>query len=121
MMKSKCLFPRWTVPALISFLLVGSGLSAPASGAESSMDTVRTEAERGGYKLITTDELAALYAEGGKDLVVIDTRQGWEYRAGHIAGAVHFPMEPTWWDRLKSRRTLGKAIGPEKEKLLVFY
>jgi hypothetical protein len=30
-------------------------------------------------------------------------------------------MEPTWWERLKSRRALRKALGPDREKLLVFY
>ena len=31
--------------------------------------------------------------------MLIDTRQDWEYRTGHIQGAINFPMEPTWWSR----------------------
>jgi rhodanese-related sulfurtransferase len=85
------------------------------------METVQDEAARGGYRLITTDELEELYAGGKKDLLLVDTRQGWEYRAGHIAGALSFPMEPTWWGRLTSRRPLRKLLGTDREKLLVFY
>ena len=82
------------------------------------METVKAEAERGRYRLITTDESEKLYSDSEKDLLLVDTRQGWEYRSGHIAGAVSFPMEPTWWGRLKSRRALRELLGTDKEKLL---
>jgi 3-mercaptopyruvate sulfurtransferase SseA len=120
-MKLDNLIVRGIFPAVLSILLVSAGLVVSASGSGPSMETVRAEAERGGYRLIATDELAELYVNGDKDLLIVDTRQGWEYRAGHIAGAVNFPMEPTWWERLKSRRALRKALGPDREKLLVFY
>jgi hypothetical protein len=107
-----------TFPAMLLWGVVAPG---PASAAGASMETVQAEAARGGYSLITTGELEELYAGGGKDILLVDTRQGWEYRAGHIAGAVSFPMEPTWWGRLTSRRPLRKLLGTDREKLLVFY
>ena len=100
-------------------LLFGGVL--PARSAEPTWENAQAEAERGGYRLITTDELWERYQEGGDNLLLIDTRQDWEYRTGHIAGAVHFSMEPTWRARWKSRRPLRNILGHDKEKLLVFY
>lgn len=61
------LIVRGIFPAVLSILLVGARLVVSASGSEPSMETVRAEAERGGYRLIATDELAELYVNGGKD------------------------------------------------------
>jgi hypothetical protein len=110
-------------PALVAFfwtaLLFGGAL--PVRCAEPSWENAQAEAERGGYRLITTDELWERYQEGGENLLLIDTRQDWEYRTGHIAGAVHFSMEPTWRARWLSRRPLRKLLGHDKEIPLVFY
>jgi rhodanese-related sulfurtransferase len=100
----------------VLLLFVGA---LPVHSAEPTWESA--EAERGGYRLITTDELWELYRAGSKDMILIDTRQGWEYRTGHIAGAVHFSMEPTWRARWMSRRPLRKLLGHDREKLLVFY
>lgn len=104
---------------LVALLLCGGIL--PVHSAEPAWEDAQAEAERGGYRLMTTDELQERYREGDEDLLLIDTRQGWEYRTGHIAGAVHFSMEPTWRARWKSRRPLRKLLGHDREKLLVFY
>ena len=40
---------------------------------------------------ITPAELATLI-EAGQSPLVIDVRSGWEYRAGHVPGAVHIPF-----------------------------
>jgi hypothetical protein len=61
------LIVRGIFPAVLSILLVGARLVVSASGSEPSMETVRAEAERGGYRLIATDELAELYVNGDKD------------------------------------------------------
>jgi hypothetical protein len=110
-----------TLPALLPAFLLGAALSVPALSAEPSLDDARAEAERGGYRLINTAELWERYSDDGIEMLLVDTRQGWEYRAGHIAGAVSYPMEPTWWSRWKSRRSLRGLLGPDREKLLVFY
>jgi hypothetical protein len=110
-----------TLPALLPAFLLGAALSVPALSAEPSLDDARAEAERGGYRLINTGELWERYSDDGIEMLLVDTRQGWEYRGGHISGAVSYPMEPTWWSRWKSRRSLRRLLGPDRDKLLVFY
>lgn len=88
---------------------------------EATWADVQAEARRGGYQLITTAELAAHYRQAPKDLLLVDTRQDWEYRAGHIQGAVNFPLEPTWWSRWRARGPLAERLGPDKNRFIVFY
>jgi rhodanese-related sulfurtransferase len=51
----------------------------------------------------------------------VDTRQEWEYRTGHIKGAVNFSMEPTRWSRWRSAAALKAFLGPDRERTIVFY
>jgi len=88
---------------------------------QATREEVQAEARRGGYRLITTEELAALYRQEPGKLLLVDTRQDWEYRSGHIQGAVNFPLEPTWWGRLRARGPLGKLLGPDQDRATVFY
>ena len=82
---------------------------------------VQAEAKRGGYQLINMDELWQLYQQADNNLLLIDTRQEWEYHAGYIKGAAFFSMEPTWLARMTQRGALEQFLGPEKTKILVFY
>ena len=93
----------------------------PPSPKEATWEDVRAEAQRGGYRLISTAQLADLYLKEPQNLLLVDTRQDWEYRSGHIKGAVDFPIEPTWWDRWRSQSRLAALLGPDKERLVVFY
>ncbi|RJQ76481.1 MAG: rhodanese-like domain-containing protein [Desulfobacteraceae bacterium] len=88
---------------------------------QATWDDVVAEAKAGGYKLITTDELAERYRKDGGDLLLVDTRQEWEYRTGHLQGAVNFPMEPTRWSRWRKAPALESFLGPAKERPVVFY
>jgi rhodanese-related sulfurtransferase len=54
-------------------------------------------------------------------LLIVDTRQDWEYRSGHIKGAVDFPLEPGWWARWRAQKRLAALLGPDKDRLVVFY
>ena len=48
-------------------------------------------APKGAYKNVSADEL---YAQLGKpDVVIVDVRTPQEYREGHIAGAVNYPLQ----------------------------
>ena len=85
------------------------------------MAEVQAEAARGGYRLINTEELAKLYQQPPANFLLVDTRQDWEYRSGHIKGAVNFPIEPTWWGRLRAQGRLAALLGPDKDRLVVFY
>jgi len=88
---------------------------------EATWADVEREAQAGGYQLITTDQLAARYRQGTGGVLVVDTRQDWEYRSGHITGAVNFPIELSWWGRWRAQGALAKVLGPDKNRLLVFY
>ncbi len=87
----------------------------------STMSEIQTEAARGGYRLIGTEELAKVCQTPPKGFLLVDTRQPWEYQSGYIQGAVNFPMEPTWWCRWRSQAPLAKLLGPDKARLIVFY
>jgi hypothetical protein len=88
---------------------------------KATWDDVLAEADRGGYRTITTEELAKDYQRDSGSLLIVDTRQEWEYRTGHIQGAVNFPMEPTWWSRWRKASSLEAFLGPDKGRMIVFY
>lgn len=88
---------------------------------QASWDDVLAEAKQGEYEIISTENLAQHFFENPSEILLIDTRQEWEYRTGHIDKAVNFPMEPTWWARWSKADELEKMLGPDKDHLLVFY
>lgn len=81
---------------------------------EASWEDVVAEAKAGGYNLIQTAELWKKYQKGPENLLIIDTRQEWEFRTGHIKQAVNFPIEPTWLSRWQKKGPLEKFLGPDK-------
>ena len=88
---------------------------------QATWDDVLAEAKAGGYRIITTEELAERYRKDAKSLLLVDTRQEWEYRTGHLKGAVNFPMEPTWWSRWRKASALETFLGPDKDRTVIFY
>ena len=88
---------------------------------EVTWDDVRAEAVRGGYRLISTDDLWRQYEADPEDLLLVDTRQEWEYRSGHIKGAINFPMEPTWLSRWRKKGDLEAVLGSDWSRFIVFY
>ena len=96
-------------------------LNRPIIVKEATWEDVKAEAQSGGYRLITTEELADLYRQDAQKLLLVDTRQDWEYRTGHMKAAVNFPIEPSAWGRWRSQRALGNFLGPDKDRLIVFY
>ena len=92
-----------------------------ATPKEATWEDVVAEAKTGGYKLISTDELWERYSKNLVSLLVVDTRQEWEYRTGHIKGAVNFPMEPTWHSRWQKKGDLEALLGADKNRSIVFY
>lgn len=93
----------------------------PIALKQTTWDDVIAEAKAGDYNIISTGELAERYFIESSDLLLIDTRQEWEYRTGHIEGALNFPMEPTWWARWRKTGELEDFLGPDKDRVLVFY
>lgn len=89
---------------------------------ETTWDEVLIDARKGGYKVVTTEQLRELYIDNKLEKpLLIDTRQDWEYRAGHIKGAINFPMEPTWWARWWKAGELKTLLGPDKDWPIIFY
>jgi Rhodanese-like domain len=115
---------RTTFLALAAVILTLGALwyiQRPVIPQEATLADVQAEAVRGGYRLITTEALAELYRQPGAKLLLVDTRQDWEYRSGHIQGAVNFPMEPTAWSRWRSQGRMEDLLGPDRTQLVVFY
>ncbi len=96
-------------------------IQRPATPKQATWDDVLAEAARGGYTILKTDELIQKYRENPSGLLLVDTRQEWEFRTGHMKGAVNFPMEPTGWARWRKSESLGKFLGPDKNRGIVFY
>jgi predicted membrane-bound spermidine synthase len=94
---------------------------SPATPKQATWDDVLTEAKVGKYQLISTEELAEKYRTDLAGILMIDTRQEWEYRTGHIENSVNFSMEPTWWERWSKADELEEFLGPDRDRLLVFY
>lgn len=84
--------------------------------------------EKGGYGLITTDELKAL-ADKNTDMVIVDTMPfEASYKKNHVPGAVQFLFPIPDMDAWDTRETGGKSqadyeklLGPDKNKLIVVY
>ena len=93
----------------------------PAPIVASNQAQVELEAANGGYRLIDVAALSKRYQTDRENILLVDTRQEWEHRAGHIAGSINFPMEPTWWARWQRKGDLKKALGAQSAKTIVFY
>ena len=114
----KGLFALLAVAITIGYLWQTNRVVTPKAAI---WNDVLTEARQGGYRTISTDELWGRYKKDSDKILLVDTRQEWEYRTGHIKGALNFPMEPTWMSRWRNKGVLEKFMGPDKERLLVFY
>ena len=95
---------------------------------EASAVKLAREVMRGGYDLVTTDELKK-WIDEGKEMLIVDTMPfEASYKKAHVPGAKQFlfPIpDMTAWD---SNETAGKSqqdyvalLGPDKEKTIVIY
>jgi hypothetical protein len=110
--------------ALVAVLLTVGALwitNRAVTPKQAAWDDVLAEASNGNYKIITTEDLFERYQKDANSLLLVDTRQEWEYRTGHLRGAVNFPIEPTWWSRWRKASALETFLGPEKDRTLIFY
>lgn len=114
----KALLALVAVAITIGYLWQTNRVVAPKAA---TWNDVLTEAKQGSYRIISTDELRERYEKDPDMILFVDTRQQWEYRTGHIKGALNFPMEPTWWSRWRSKGALEKFLGPDKNRFIVFY
>jgi thiosulfate/3-mercaptopyruvate sulfurtransferase len=81
------------------------------------------EVARGGYKIVSTEELKS-WVDQKKDMLIVDTMPYEDsYKKQHIPGAVQmeFPIpELTQLDE-KRKADLEKLLGTNKDRLIVFY
>ena len=110
--------PVLAITVTVGVLWFTNGAVTPR---EPTWDDVVAEASEGGYRLINTDELRQRYEKDPRSILLVDTRQDWEFAMGHIKGSVNFPMEPTAWSRWQKKGKLAEALGPDKNRFIVFY
>jgi 3-mercaptopyruvate sulfurtransferase SseA len=117
--------PKASIPLAIACVLItvlGVWISQrPVAPKQATWEDVLAEARAGGYRIITTEELADQLRKAPSAVMVVDTRQEWEFRTGHIEGAANFPMEPSRWARWRKAGDLERFLGPDKERSVVFY
>ncbi|MCF8130674.1 MAG: rhodanese-like domain-containing protein [Deltaproteobacteria bacterium] len=121
--------------SLGAFLVVsGTVASAGKNKFEQEIDkekvavTLVREVQRGGYDVVTTEELKG-WIDGGKDMLIVDTMPyEASYQKMHVPGAKQFlfpiPDMNTW----DTKETAGKSqedfialLGPDKDKVIVIY
>ena len=115
---------RVSILALLAVAVTAGALwltNGAVTPRQATWNDVVADAEKGGYRLITTAELWKHYNAKQDRLLLVDTRQEWEYRTGHIEGAVNFPMEPTWLSRWRKKDDLSQLLGENKERTVIFY
>ena len=110
---------------VLFFLFVS--YAAQAQAESQNADRVRgqivNEARKGGYQLITPEELKKEYLQDSAAFFLVDTRQEWAYQMQHIKGASHIDFSPTWWNQYSPviRSEMKKLLGPDKSKKNIFY
>ncbi len=114
----KALLALAAVALTVGYLWYANREVAPKTA---TWQDVLIEAKQGDYRIIDTDRLWDRYKKDPEITLLVDTRQEWEYRTGHIKGALNFPMEPTWLSRWRNKGALEKFLGPDKNRFIVFY
>jgi thiosulfate/3-mercaptopyruvate sulfurtransferase len=85
--------------------------------------TFAREVERGGYKILTTEELKG-WMDQKKPMLVVDTMPyEASYKKQHVPGAVQmeFPIPEMMQLDDKTREALEKLLGPDKDQSIVLY
>lgn len=86
------------------------------------------EVQRGGYDLVTTEELKK-WIDSGKDILIVDTMPfAGSYKKQHVPGAVQFLFPIPDMNEWNTKETDGKTkedflklLGDDKDKLIVIY
>ena len=131
-----------TIKKIFTFTVIGIlvfGLASPAGAfmenkfekevtKEAGAVKLLREVQRGGYDVVTTEELRK-WIDSGKDMVIVDTMPfEASYKKGHVPGAVQFlfPIpEMKQWDSKetdgKSQEDFMKLLGSDKDRPIVIY
>ena len=115
---------KTTFIAFVSVLLTVGAIwftNRPVTPTQATWDDVLAEGKNGGYQIITTEALSERHQKDAGSLLLVDTRQEWEYRTGHLKGAVNFSMEPTRWSEWRRASALETFLGSDKDRTIIFY
>jgi thiosulfate/3-mercaptopyruvate sulfurtransferase len=109
--------------------VLGFAQASPAAWGGKELETEKIavtfarEVERGNYKIVSTEELKK-WIDEKKDMLIVDTMPFEDsYKKQHIPGAVNFVFpipEMTQLDE-KTKAAFEKMLGPNKDRLIVFY
>jgi len=109
----------------LAFLAVTGAVWAADKELENEKIAVKfeREVERGGYKVITTQELK-VWLDQKKDMLIVDTMPADNFKKQHIPGAVNFEIQRTpelteMSDKMKT--DFEKLLEPDKNRTIVFY
>lgn len=129
MFKSRVLMTIVLCTAL-TFGLVGRAYCFGKKELETEAGAVKLlrEVERGGYKIVTTEELKG-WIDQKKDMIIVDTMPYTaSYKKNHVPGAVQFlfpiPDMTTWNTEAtdgKTKQDYAKLLGSDKNKTIVIY
>jgi thiosulfate/3-mercaptopyruvate sulfurtransferase len=90
---------------------------------EKSAVAFAREVERGGYKIVSTEELKK-WMDEKKSMLIVDTMPYEDsYKKNHIPDAkqMEFPIPEMKTLDDKTKAELVKLLGPDKKRLIVFY
>ncbi len=124
MMKRSLLIILVSVVFVVGF--AGTGLAAWGTkelDTEKSAVAFAKEVERGGYKMVSTEELKG-WLDQKKNMLIVDTMPyEASYKKQHIPGAVNLELPIPEMTKLddKTKAALEKLLGPDKNRLIVFY
>jgi rhodanese-related sulfurtransferase len=105
---------------------VGTGLAAWGTkelDTEKVAVTFAREVERGSYRIVATQELKG-WLDQKKRVLIVDTMPYEDsFKKQHIPGAVNMELPIPEITKLddKTKAALEKLLGPDKDRLIVFY
>jgi rhodanese-related sulfurtransferase len=103
--------------------IAGQGFAVTQPQKAKVLAQVQEEARRGNYQLISPETVRDRFVKEPGLLLLVDTRQEWEYQREHIQGAVNLPVTPSWWTQYSpwARAKMKKFLGPDKKRQVIFY
>lgn len=112
----------------ITFMLALTGISFAQWGSK-ELETEKIavnfarEVVRGGYKIVSTEELKA-WIDSKKNMLIVDTMPYEDsYKKQHVPSAVQFefPKEEVTNLDDKTKAAFEKVLGPNKDRVIVIY
>lgn len=114
---------------LLSVLALAAGSASAVDWSKKEVEIEKAavkfygEAQKGGYKVVSTEELKK-WIDAGQPMLIVDTMPLEDsYKKQHIPGAVQFefPIEIVTSLDEKVKADFEKLLGPDKNRRLVFY